>query len=293
MVAQRNFDTGGSGGGGITNPQKKAQRLGAFSNAADFVKRGLTGDTGGSGSSGTAGNYCPAGSTRVPGKNMCRWNHNGVEFSPITGSSGSSGGGGGGGTVSTMSTTAPAGPADDMTIATESGWLPTAADTFARNPEAMLAALLQDQYGDEAGNTLYASMRPYADAANILFLANRGNTPDGGTKDQFLQDLEAYFGALQTPGARIDYQSMIDNIMNPAEGSALRSYLTTGTSEEQAANFLRLMSGISQTAYHPLIANAMMDRLGLEADRYIGQSGRGAVDPFYQTLDFPNLIPRR
>src|SRR5690606_40283315 len=79
MVAQRNFDTGGSGGGGITNPQKTAQRLGAFSNAADFVKRGLTGDTGGSGSSSTAGNYCPAGSTRVPGQNLCRWNHNGVE----------------------------------------------------------------------------------------------------------------------------------------------------------------------------------------------------------------------
>src|SRR5690606_28748572 len=225
-----NFDTGGSGGGGITDPQKKAGQLGGWSNLGKSIGNAISG--GGSGSSSTAGNYCPAGSTRVPGQNLCRWNHNGVEFSPITGSSGS----GGGGTVSTMSTTAPAGPADDMMIATESGWLPTAADTFARNPEAMLAALLQEQYGDEAGNALYASMQPYADAANILFLANRGNTPDGGTKDQFLQDLEAYFGALQTPGARIDYQSMIDNIMNPAEGSALRSYLTTGTSEEQAAN---------------------------------------------------------
>src|SRR5690606_35256497 len=140
---------------------------------------------GSSSTSSSAGNYCPAGSTRVPGQNLCRWNHNGVEFSPIAGSSGSSGGGGGGGTVSTMSASPPAGPADDMTIATESGWLPTAADTFARNPEAMLAALLQEQYGDEAGNTLYASMQPYADAAYILFLANRGNTPDGGTKDQF------------------------------------------------------------------------------------------------------------
>src|SRR5690606_24782316 len=290
MVAQRNFDTGGSGGGGIIDPQKKAGELGGWSNLGKSIGNAISG--GGSGSSGTAGNYCPAGSTRVPGKNMCRWNHNGVEFSPITGSSGSSGGGVGG-TCGTWSTTAPAGPAAGMTIATESGWLPTAADTFARSPAAMLAALLQDRYGDEAGNALYASMQPYADAANIFFLAKRGKTPDGGTKDQFLQDLEAYFEALQTPGARIDCQSMIDNIMNPTEGSALRSYLTTGTSEEQAANFLRLMSGIAQTVYHPLIANAMMDRLGLEADRYIGQSGRGAVDPFYQTLDFPNLIPRR
>src|SRR5690606_40380324 len=94
----------------------------------------------------------------------------------------SGGGGGGGGTISTMSASAPAGPADDMTVATESGWLQTAADTFARNPEAMLAALLHERYGDEAGNTLYASMQPYADAANVLFLANRGNTPDGGTR---------------------------------------------------------------------------------------------------------------
>src|SRR5690606_22989976 len=168
--------------------------------------------------------------TRVPGQNMCRRNHNGVELPPITGSSGC----GGGGTGSTMSTTPPSGPADDLTVATQAGWLPTPADPLARHPQSLLAALLQEQYGDEAVNTLYASMQPYADAANNLFLASRGNTPDGGTKDQFLQDLEAYFGALQTPGARIDSQSMIDNIMNPAEGSALRSYLTTGTSEEQA-----------------------------------------------------------
>src|SRR5690606_39530249 len=105
---------GGGGGGGIKNPQKEAERLGVYNKSADFVSRGLTGDTGGIGSSSAAGNYCPAGSTRVPGQNMCRWNHNGVEFSPITGSSGSGGGGGGGGTVSTMSTTAPAGPADEI-----------------------------------------------------------------------------------------------------------------------------------------------------------------------------------
>src|SRR5690606_23679488 len=128
---------GGGGGGGIKNPQKEAERLGVYNKSADFVSRGLTGDTGGSGSSSTAGNYCPAGSTRVPGKNMCRWNHNGVEFSPIPASSGS----GGAGTPPPMSTTAPPGPADSTTIATEAGWLPTAADTFARNPEAMLAAL--------------------------------------------------------------------------------------------------------------------------------------------------------
>src|SRR5690606_23461843 len=148
---------GGGGGGGIKDPQKEAARLGGWGSLGKSIGSSITGG-GSSSTSSSAGNYCPAGSTRVPGQNLCRWNHNGVGCSPIAGSSGSSGGGGGGGTVSTMSASPPAGPADDMTIATESGWLPTAADTFARNPEAMLAALLQEQYGDEAGNTLYASM---------------------------------------------------------------------------------------------------------------------------------------
>src|SRR5690606_11014894 len=119
-----------------TNPQKKAGQLGGWSNLGKSIGNAISG--GSSSSSSSAGNYCPAGSTRVPGQNLCRWNHNGVEFSPIAGSSGSSGGGGGGGMISTMSASAPAGPADDMTVATDSGWLPTAADTFARNPEAML-----------------------------------------------------------------------------------------------------------------------------------------------------------
>jgi hypothetical protein len=72
--------------------------------------------------------------------------------------------------------------------------------------------------------------------------------------------------------------------LNPLEGSPLASYLGTGDPIENSDNLRRLMAAVYQTSFHPLIANAAMDRINLEADRYVGQSGREVLDPFYKTI---------
>jgi hypothetical protein len=183
-------------------------------------------------------------------------------------------------------------PAGGRTAGGAAGrYIQGAADTFARNPEAMLADLLVRRYGAERGNGLYEMLRPYAEAANVLFLATQGNSATGGTQDQFLNYLDNYWNTMQTPGARIDYEGALRNINNPAAGGNLAQFLTDGRPEDQAGNYLKLMAGAIQGLYHPLIANSMTNRLGIEADRYIGQSGRGQVDPFYQMPGVKRLTP--
>lgn len=238
---------------------------------------------------------------------MCRDSITGREFQAVRASGGGTASTGGGSATASKGSANVANPTPQA-AATSAGsgtttasgaaskYLQAGADTFARNPEAMLADMLHTRYGDERGNGLYEMLRPYADAVNTLFLANNGQSAATGTKDAFLNYLDNYWTQLQTPGARLDHATALRNIMNPAEGSPLRSYLTSGNPEDQAGNLLRLMAGVTSTSFHPLIANAMMDRLGLEADRYMGQSARGQVDPFYQTLGtaipgLPRLVP--
>lgn len=305
------FDTGSSGGGGTTSINRRANRL---SDPKNRFERSLTGARN-RGEVQSANWTCPIGSfltyeANGSGNLVCQNTATGQQTAAVrssgdasvTGSGGTdaastaaaslasaiSGGGGGGGGAATTGTTRASGAA--------ANYLQAGADTFARNPEAMLADQLVRRYGPEKGNGLYEMLRPYGEAANVLFLAHNGQSAETGEKDDFLNYLDNYWTQLQTPGARIDHASAIRNIMNPAEGSPLRSYLTSGLPEDQAKNLLRLMAGVTQTGYHPLIGNAIMDRLGIEADRYMGASARGQVDPFYQTLGtsipgLPRLVP--
>lgn len=299
------FNTGGDSGG-KQSPQNRASGLAAAANAASGVgaaagwllnKAGVsTGPTatvasggaaktntasgGGGGAVSSSTWYCPNGATLTrestgSGNLVCRWNHNGAEFQAMRRTGGGPSGGGG---------SAGGGGGSPVIEGGDSRWIQSAADTFAANPEAMLAHLLHEQYGDTAGNTLYNQLKPYADAANALFLADRGNATDGGSKDDFLGYLENYWDALQTPGARLNFQQSMSNILNPTADTPLHSYLTGGTPEQNTANALRLMAGVANTSYHPLIAQAMMNDLGMRADRHIGASGTGATDPFYSTL---------
>ena len=209
-------------------------------------------------------------------------------------------GGGGGGTISPLGSVGSAAGSTAAKAGTTAGngpYLQAGADTFAKNPEAMLADLLYQQYGDtNSWNGLYEMLKPYADAANVLFLAQRGQDAEGGSKEDFLGYLEDYWNALQTPGQFIDWQSALGNVLNPAQNSPLASFLALGSPEEQAANFMSLLAGITETSFHPLFARSMMDRVGHEADRFLGQSARGPVDPFYQFFQealpyAPRLLP--
>jgi len=162
-----------------------------------------------------------------------------------------------------------------------SRWMQPGADLFAQNPEAMLAALLDERYGDNnSWNALYDMLAPYGDAANVMFLATTGQNAEGGTKEEFLNYLENYWDTLQTPGGRIDWETAARNILNPQQNSPLASYLLLGAPQDQAANFIRLMAGVTDTSFHPLVSSAIMNRIGHEADRYIGQSAKGMEDPF-------------
>jgi len=176
------------------------------------------------------------------------------------------------------------------------GWLPTAADIFAKNPEAMLAWLTTADDNRNLG--IYGMTEPYADYANALFLALNGQDADGGTKEQFTQWLGDYFSDLMTPGGSgIDWRTALGNINNPSAGSPLASYLAIGDPSDQLGNYLRLSSAPINAAFHPLIANAIMKRLAMSGTDFLAQAGRGAVDPFYQWVrtDLPQsgsrLIP--
>lgn len=181
---------------------------------------------------------------------------------------GSSGGGSGGGSGT------PSAPVSPGTVG-NSEWLQAAGDIFATNPSAMLAARLQDQYGASGGGGLYGMLAPYGDSANALFLAQSGQHADNGTVDSFLNYLNDYWNTLQTPGGRLDTRSALANIFNAPEASPLAAYLTTGTPNDQANRALGLIRGAVQTGYNPLYAQAMMDSLNMEQQRYLGNAARG------------------
>lgn len=234
----------------------------------------VAGTTSGSSSgSGSSGGYTSSGS--------------GGYRSGSGGSSGggrsSSGGGGGGGVGATSSTATTAGP-----VATDgsSEWLQAAMDIFSRDPQAMLAVQMQDQYGDSGGNALYGMLTPYADAANALYLMQRGTDASSGTVDDNLQWLDDYWSALQTPGARIDTATAIGNLFNAGADSPLHAYLNTGDPSQQANRALQLIAGGVETGMSPIMASAIMDRLRLERDRYLGEAARGGATGSY--IDYLN-----
>ena len=168
----------------------------------------------------------------------------------------------------------------------ESDYLMAAADTFARNPQALLADILERSHPDDNGGLgIYHMLAPYGDAANVIFLGQVGQDAGGGTKDQFINWLEDdYWNALMTPGATIDVESVINNALNPAANSPLAAYLAVGTPEQQARNFQNLYAGAMQVGYHPLIADAMNYRMNYAANEFLGETARGEVDPFYQWI---------
>lgn len=237
--------------------------------------------SGGGGGAVSSGSWtCPSGATlvREPGSSnlVCRWNHNGSYFAAQPVGGGSSGGGTGTGT------------APDAT----GEWLQSAGDIMARDPQAMLAVRLKDQYGDSGGNGLYGMLDDYADAANALFLAQTGASANTGSVDEFLGYLDNYWTALQTPGGRIDTAGALNNIVNAAEGSPLHAYLTTGDPRQQANAALGLFRGALETGYHPAIASAILEKLNLERDRYLGDAARGkATGSFidYAGANIPNF----
>lgn len=175
-------------------------------------------------------------------------------------------------------------------------YLTSSADLFAAQPEAMLADVLEGQYGNSnKGMGLYGMLSPYGTAANYLFLAATGQDADDGTKQDFINWLENdYWKLLMTPGAEFDVNAMMRNILNPAQNSPLAKFLSVGDAIQQSQNFENLATSIYSMGYHPLIAQAMSNGLEYNQDAFIGESARGATDPFYdwiQTQD-PYLVSR-
>lgn len=176
---------------------------------------------------------------------------------------------------------------------TGSDYLTAGADIFAKNPEAMLADIVErDHPNDNGGMGIYNMLAPYGDAANVIFLGQTGQDAGGGTKADFLNWLENdFWNALQTPGKQVDVQSVIQNALNPASNSPLAAYLAVGSPEQQARNFQNLLAGAYSVGYHPLIADAMNYRLNYGANEFLGEAARGEVDPFYQWIQgsMPNI----
>lgn len=162
-------------------------------------------------------------------------------------------------------------------------YLTQAADMFAAQPEALLADILEGQYGDSnRGMGLYGMLSPYGNAANYLFLAMTGQDAGGGTKQDFINWLDNdFWQAMMTPGAEFNVDQAMRNILNPAQNSPLAAYLSVGDPIRQSQNFENLATAIYSLGYHPLIAQAMADRLEYGQDAFIGEAGRGEVDPFY------------
>lgn len=206
------------------------------------------------------------------------------------------GGSGSGGTGSdnTWRTTAysagsPAGvsksgsPAPEMTGKYLTG---PGADIFAENPVAMAADILEAMFPNtNQGLGLLEQLRPYGDAANVLFLAQQGQDAEGGTKEDWLAWLENYWNTLMTPGASLgDPAQLWHNLLNPAQNSPLVSYLAVQDPAQQARNFRGVAAGIAGTMLHPLIADAVMDNLNYRQDAFLGEAARGATDPFYEWI---------
>lgn len=200
-------------------------------------------------------------------------------------SSGGGGGGGGGGSVTPPVLT----PGVD-------GYLPIAADLYTDSPEAMFADIIAQRYPGDTGNAIFEMVKPYAQMANVLFLAERGNTAGGGTKDEYIGWMSDFINRLLTQGASPTNPAAMQNIMAPAEGSPLQAYLATGDPIENSDNFQRLAAAGLQTNYHKLMARAMMDQVERDALRYVGRSGREVLDPFYKYVQglpiAPSLRPR-
>ena len=214
------------------------------------------------------------------GNHVCRNRSTGATDRVIPNSSASSGGSSGGGGGSTASGGAAAGSNGTDYL---SG---PGADIFANNPQAMAADMLEQKYPNtNQGLGLLQMLNPYADAMNVLFLAQNGQSAEGGTKEDYLKFLQDEWTTLMTPGASLgDPAELWNNVLNPAQNSPLVSYLAVQDPEQQARNFRGVAAGIAGKYYHPLFADALMDNLGYRQDAFLGANAKGATDPFYQWI---------
>src|SRR5690606_4499140 len=96
-----------------------------------------------------------------------------------------------------------------------SDYLTQAADMFAAQPEALLADILEGQYGNtNQGMGLYGMLSPYGNAANYLFLAMTGQDADQGTKQDFINWLDNdFWQAMMTPGADFNMNAAVNNVL--------------------------------------------------------------------------------
>lgn len=229
---------------------------------------------------------CPEGAfltfeANGSGNHVCQWRSTGEQFAVQPRSGGGGGGGGGGGASTGGSSGVPG-----QGASTGSDYLSgPGADIFARNPQAMAADMLEQLYPGNEGLGLYNMLAPYGDAMNVLFLAERGQDAEGGSKEDFLTWLEGQWNNLMTPGASMgDPAALWANILSPEQNSPLAAYLAVQNPEDQARNFRSLAAGIAGTYYHPLFADAVMDRLAYGQDAFLGEAARGATDPFYDWI---------
>lgn len=267
------YDTGGAGG---STPQN---RMATISSAAQFRS-------------------CPMGSTLTRDENgefVCV-DAQGRKSKPMTGTP-SYGGGEAGENQQTLASKT-IGIINNILNDTQAqggsdtGYTLAGADIFAQRPSAMLADIIERSHpNDNRGFGLYGMLEPYADAANVLFLALQGTDAEGGTKEQFLNWLENdYWNALMTPldrGGGIDWRTAIDNVLNAPQNSPLIQYLAVQDPQAQAQNFINIMAGIYGTAFHPLVASSMLDRMYYGRDEFLGEAARQGIegmDPFYQWI---------
>lgn len=214
----------------------------------------------------------------------------------LAGTSGSSSGGGGGGgggggsnntwNTQTYSTNENTGVSSVGTTTTGDYLTGPGADIFAQNPVAMAADILEGRFPNtNQGLGLLEQLRPYADAANVLFLASQGQDAEGGTKEDWLAWLQNFWNTMMTPGASLgDPAELWNNILNPAQNSPLVSYLAVQDPAQQARNFRGIAAGIAGTYLHPLIADALMDNLNYRQDAFLGEAAKGATDPYYEYI---------
>ena len=200
---------------------------------------------------------------------MCRWNHSGAEFAAIP-SVGSAAPAPGAGEAPLPGAAGPgvAAPAETAK------WLQTASDTFAENPEAMLADMMLQKYGQRSNNQLYRQLEPYADDANAMFLMLNGLNAGNGTGDDQLAFLENYWNTLQTPGQRIDYDTGMKNLFAAPGDNPLGSYITDGDATDQSGNVMRLLSTGVGGKFGKIMESPIMKQLDLARQRYIGESAR-------------------
>lgn len=222
------------------------------------------GSSGGGGGGGGGGSYGGGGSRAV--------------------SRGGGGGGGGGGGAAYV---APRVDARMVNGPYANKYLESAADLFARNPDALLYDIVQRYAGSDGmgDNAIFAQLQPYMDAMNQLFMASNGqDAAVQGSKESWVNWLGQQIDNMLTPGTYTDVTPAVSNIFSPDANSPLRAFIAEGTPTDMVSNTRNLLNAAIGMGYHPLIAQAANNRLDEAEAAYLAASARGPVNPFYQYL---------